>query len=60
MEDAAWDVQEFLKKELESSTGYEVKAVNIHVQGVYFDDIQQKEPEPEAMLTRAALTTATE
>ena len=36
--DVAWDLQEFLKKELESSTGYEVKAVNIYVQGVYFGE----------------------
>ncbi len=36
--DVAWDVQELLKKDLEDLTGYEVRAVNIHVQGVYFDD----------------------
>lgn len=36
--DVAWDLQEFLKKQLENSTGYEVKAVNIFVQGVYFGD----------------------
>lgn len=36
--DVAWDLQEFLKKELETCTGYEVKAVNIFVQGVSFDD----------------------
>ncbi len=36
--DVAWDVQELLKKDLEDLTGYEVRAVNIHVQGVYFGD----------------------
>lgn len=35
--DVAWDVQELLKRELERVTGYEVKAVNIHVQGIYFE-----------------------
>ena len=41
--DVAWDLQEFLKNELEGSTGYEVKAVNIYVQGVYFGDAPAKE-----------------
>ncbi len=41
--DVAWDLQEFLKNELEGCTGYEVKAVNIFVQGVYFGDQPQKE-----------------
>ncbi len=36
--DVAWDLQEFLKNELEKSTGYEVKAVNIFVQGVFFGE----------------------
>ena len=30
----AWDIQENVKKEVEEITGYNVKAVNIHVQGV--------------------------
>ena len=58
--DAAWDVQEFLKKELESSTGYEVKSVNIHVQGVYFDDAQEKDSDTTETQAKAALTTAAE
>ncbi|MGI6075523.1 MAG: Asp23/Gls24 family envelope stress response protein [Pyramidobacter sp.] len=36
--DVAWDLQEFLKNELEKSTGYAVKAVNIYVQGVFFQE----------------------
>lgn len=39
--DVAWDLQELLKNELERSTGYEVKSVNIFVQGVYFGDKQE-------------------
>ena len=33
--DLAWDVQEKIKDNLERYTGYEVKAVNVNVQGVY-------------------------
>lgn len=36
--DKAWDLQEKLKKDLERVTGYQIKAVNIHVQGIYFDE----------------------
>lgn len=32
---AAWDIQEHVKKEVESMTELSVKAVNIHVQGVH-------------------------
>ncbi|MDY3868873.1 MAG: Asp23/Gls24 family envelope stress response protein [Pyramidobacter sp.] len=56
--DAAWDVQEFLKKELENSTGYEVKSVNIHVQGVYFEDAHNEEADVSDTQAKAALTTA--
>lgn len=59
--DVAWDLQEFLKKELESSTGYEVKAVNIFVQGVYFGEQAQKEEQgAEESEAKAAVTTAGE
>lgn len=34
----AWDVQENVKKEVETMTEAVVKAVNIHVQGVHFKD----------------------
>lgn len=33
--DLAWDVQEKIKDNLERYTGYDVKAVNVNVQGVY-------------------------
>ena len=41
--DLAWDVQEKIKDNLERYTGYEVKAVNVNVQGIYTnseDDFQ--------------------
>lgn len=38
--DISWDVQESIKKTLEQYTGYNVKAVNVFVQGVYFDPDQ--------------------
>lgn len=41
--DIAWDVQESIKKTLEQYTGYNVKAVNVYVQGVYFEEEQSKE-----------------
>ncbi|MCQ2545979.1 MAG: Asp23/Gls24 family envelope stress response protein [Clostridia bacterium] len=34
----AWDIQENVKKEINSMTGLKVSAVNIHVQGVESDD----------------------
>ncbi|MCI7402521.1 MAG: Asp23/Gls24 family envelope stress response protein, partial [Pyramidobacter sp.] len=59
--DVAWDLQEFLKKELESSTGYEVKAVNIFVQGVYFGEQAPKEEQGTGETgAKAAATTAGE
>lgn len=36
--EVAWDIQENVKKEVESMTEAVVKAVNIHVQGVHFTD----------------------
>ncbi len=33
--DLAWDVQEKIKDNLERYTGYDVKAVNVTVQGIY-------------------------
>ena len=44
--DAAWDVQEAIKKTLEQFTGYDVKAVNINVQGIYFQDKPIPAPAP--------------
>jgi uncharacterized alkaline shock family protein YloU len=36
--EVAWDIQENVKKEVEAMTEADVKAVNIHVQGVHFTD----------------------
>jgi uncharacterized alkaline shock family protein YloU len=36
--EVAWDVQENVKKEVETMTDAAVRAVNIHVQGVHFAD----------------------
>lgn len=56
--DIAWDVQEKIKDNLERYTGYEVKAVNVNVQGVYtnagenfqlkLDEDESPDPEEEA------------
>ena len=35
--DLAWDVQEKIKDNLERYTGYDVRAVNVNVQGIYSD-----------------------
>ena len=35
--EVAWNVQESVKKEIESITGQKVKAVNIYVEGVSFE-----------------------
>ena len=35
--DLAWDVQEKIKDNLERYTGYNVRAVNVNVQGIYSD-----------------------
>ncbi len=42
--DLAWDVQETVKNELETMTGYIVNYVNIYVQGVYFNDPKTEIP----------------
>jgi len=36
--DIAWDVQEAIKNQIENYTGYTVKAVNVHVQGIHFTE----------------------
>lgn len=43
--DTAWDVQEAIKNSLEQYTGYDVNAVNINVQGIYFHDKPAPVPE---------------
>lgn len=45
--DVAWDVQEAIKNSLEQYTGYDVRAVNINVQGIYFKDKPIAPPEDE-------------
>lgn len=45
--DIAWDVQETVKNELESLTGYTVNYVNIYVQGIYFNDPKTETPQGE-------------
>ncbi len=47
--DLAWDVQEKIKDNLERYTGYDVKAVNVNVQGIYTNtgDKYQIDMEPE-------------
>lgn len=39
--DIAWDVQEAIKNQIENYTGYIVKAVNVHVQGIHFAENKQ-------------------
>jgi len=41
--DVAWNIQERVKKAVESMTGLSVAEVNIHVQGVYIDKDAKKE-----------------
>lgn len=43
--DVAWEIQESVKKTVETMTGIEVNEVNIHVQGVNFpnENIEQEE-----------------
>ncbi|MDI3532242.1 MAG: hypothetical protein PWR28_587 [Synergistaceae bacterium] len=44
--DVAWDLQETIKDQLEQYTGYTVKAVNIYVQGIHFEDGRPLEEAP--------------
>ena len=44
--DVAWDLQETIKNQLEQYTGYTVKAVNIYVQGIHFEDGRPLEEVP--------------
>lgn len=43
--DVAWEIQESVKRAVETMTGIEVNEVNIHVQGVYFpeENVEQEE-----------------
>ena len=44
--DVAWDLQETIKDQLELYTGYTVKAVNVYVQGIHFEDGRPLEEVP--------------
>ena len=41
--DVCWDVQEVIKEQVERFTGYGVKAVNVFVQGITFQDRKTSE-----------------
>jgi len=43
--DVAWKIQDNVKQEIEGMTGLNVKAVNVHVQGVNFPEDEQEEVE---------------
>jgi len=44
--DVAWQIQENVKRAIETMTGLEVLEVNVHVQGVHFHT-EEEEPEEE-------------
>lgn len=46
--DVAWDIQESVKKAVETMTGLRVAYVNIHVQGVHFPKDEEEEVTEEA------------
>lgn len=46
--DVAWDIQESVKKAVETMTGLRVAYVNIHVQGVHFPKDEEEEVAEEA------------
>lgn len=43
--DVAWKIQDNVKQAIEGMTGLDVKAVNVHVQGVNFPEDEQEEVE---------------
>ncbi len=46
--DVSWNIQESVKKAVETMTGLKVTFVNVHVQGVQFPEPVEEEAEPEA------------
>ena len=55
----AWEIQESVKNNIESMTGLTVDKVNIHIEGVNFDDdAPEEEPAAEASEDAAAEETA--
>ena len=57
--DIAWDVQEKVKEKLESFTGYNVKTVNVNVQGIHFAE-KEKASEKAEETEHSAKPTYTE
>jgi uncharacterized alkaline shock family protein YloU len=49
--DVAWDIQETVKKAVETMTGLIVTHVNVHVQGVNFPQKENEEVEVEVAVT---------
>ncbi len=47
--DVAWDIQEAVKKAVETMTGLRVVHVNIHVQGVHFPKEEEEEETEESV-----------
>ncbi len=43
--DVAWEIQESVKRAVETMTGIEVNEVNIHVQGVHFPEENAEQEE---------------
>ncbi len=46
--DVAWEIQESVKQSIETMTGLNVVEVNVHVQGVDFEDEKEKEEDDES------------
>lgn len=55
--DVAWDIQESVKKAIETMTGLNVSSVNIHVQGVQFPQKENEEAETAEDASQAAAET---
>ncbi len=56
--DVAWDIQESVKKAIETMTGLIVSSVNIHVQGVQFPQKESQEAKAVEVSGQAADETA--
>jgi uncharacterized alkaline shock family protein YloU len=48
--DVAWNIQESVKKEVETMTGLKVAHVNVHVQGVHFPQKESEDIEAEVVI----------
>ena len=56
----AWEIQESVKNNIESMTGIKVDKVNIHIEGVNFDEDAPKEPQAEEAAEIEEIETAEE